>query len=413
MRRVLSTLLLLAGLLFAAPAQPSSVLCCWDDVQSEPGVSILGGGVGGGGGSGGALVPLGSVSLSGTSNVVDVGEWSSFKRIIILFHATTDTDDDDIFLRVSDDDGSTYEATSYKYTTRRNHSNGGADGEQVSASATYVPLTNDAAGWGLGSDTGEHADIWITIDDPGNTSTHKTITVTGGYDHPSQWVNILTTAKWFGDVTGIDEVEITSAGSLSGTAWVWGITAQAVASSCTGGDVLGTLTGTGSSNTLTFEDGDSAAAFDGTYARLEFRFVSLSCAADCEVRMQYSQSSTYATSSYYWAATGTAQDADSPAGSTSDNSIEVTFHHEGDTAEVIVGTVTVWDPSRTDSGKPADFVLLHQSNSSPHFIRSHGHGWYTDNDGAIDGIRFIGRNTSDSGDVNFRSGGEVLVCGFN
>ena len=134
------------------------------------------------------------------------------------FYAVMDvdvsTDDTEAFVRVSIDNGASFEAANYRLRIEsRSSSGGGQDNSSDAATSFRFHLTN--ATWGIGNDVGEMARATIDFGELANANNYKVMSFTGGHmttgGRPS---NDRGSGVWRG---GTDPINALRFGVSSGT----------------------------------------------------------------------------------------------------------------------------------------------------------------------------------------------------
>ncbi len=178
-------------------------------------------------GAGAALTLLGTATPSGVASVdFTTGISSTYKAYLLACSGLLPaTDGDYLWMRVSEDAGSTWEADGgdYSYANHQSFSNGASSGYDNLGSDIKIRL--GGAGVGNLSSEGQSANIWIY--NPASTSHHTMIAAQSILMDVSGDVGIVNTAARYTATTAVDGLRLLfSSGNIaSGEVRLYGLRA--------------------------------------------------------------------------------------------------------------------------------------------------------------------------------------------
>jgi len=130
----------------------------------------------GSGGGGGGIISTITVTNSSTLNIPLPTGYNSLK---ITGWIVPISDGQDLRLRISDDDGSSYETSSYTYAVQSN--DGSLDSYFASSGDDRINITSNNSGYGVGNASGESLQVEILISNYNNGSKFTLINGSGCY----------------------------------------------------------------------------------------------------------------------------------------------------------------------------------------------------------------------------------------
>jgi hypothetical protein len=171
----------------------------------------------------GSISVLSNQTFSGVpvATVTGIAPAAGETFFVVLSVVTVSVDDDELILQVSDDNGVTYESTTYFRAVRSRSSNGNSDDDNSGADSG-VRLVSDNANFGIGNAANESYSGSIELGELGATG-YKHVTFAGGHTGPTGgFVTTVGSGSWQGGTGAINAIQLTcGAGNIAGRMTVY------------------------------------------------------------------------------------------------------------------------------------------------------------------------------------------------